>query len=85
MGKTQGAADLGHLVLLVPCEKEDYDRDCREHDRTEDAAAPTDSAPVTTGAAASTQTPHPSIATNLAATWRAELARRFGAPDVMRK
>ena len=75
--------DLGHLVLLVPCEN--HDRACRNHDRTEDVVATTNSTPVTTNAVARAQTPHPSTATNLAATWRAKLAHRFGAPDSIKK
>jgi hypothetical protein len=71
-------ADLGHLVLLVPCEKEDHDRGCRDHDRTDDAAMPANSAPVTTSALARTQTQHPSTATGVAAAWRARLAHRLG-------
>jgi probable HAF family extracellular repeat protein len=70
-------ADLGHLVLLVPCEKEDHDRGCRDHDRTDDAAVPMNSAPVTTSAAPIKQTQHPSTATSAAAAWRARMARHL--------
>jgi probable HAF family extracellular repeat protein len=69
--------DLGHLVLLVPCEKGDPDRGCRDHDGTDDAATQANSAPVSTSVVARTQTPHPSTATNLAATWRSRMARHL--------
>jgi probable HAF family extracellular repeat protein len=83
--KPDDEADLGHLVLLIPCEKEDHDRGCRDHDRTEDAVAPANFTPVITSAAAGTQSPHPSTTTGVTAAWRARLAHRFGAPDAMKK
>jgi probable HAF family extracellular repeat protein len=78
-------ADLGHLVLLIPCDKDDHDGDCSDDDHADAAVAPTDSAPATTQATVSTQTQHPLTATGTAAAWRARLAHRFRAPGARRE
>ena len=46
-------ADLGHLVLLIPCAQEDHERGCSDHDRDGDAVTPPVSTLATARAAAS--------------------------------
>jgi probable HAF family extracellular repeat protein len=82
--KPNDDADLGHLVLLVPCEVEDHDggssdhdRDCRDHDRSDGAVTPPSSVPATTSATASTRAQHPLTAEDAAPAWRSRLARHF--------
>jgi hypothetical protein len=33
-------ADLGHLVLLIPCDKDDHKGECSDHERWDDAVTP---------------------------------------------
>jgi probable HAF family extracellular repeat protein len=39
--------DLGHLVLLIPCDKDDHDGECADHRCWDDAETPLVSAPAT--------------------------------------
>jgi probable HAF family extracellular repeat protein len=78
--KPNDDADLGHIVLLIPCEAEEHEGDCSDHDRTDAAVTPPSSLPATTRAAASTRPQHSLTAEDAAAAWRSRLARRFGSP-----
>jgi probable HAF family extracellular repeat protein len=66
-------ADLGHLVLLVPCDSDDAG--CEEHDAATINAAPHSSAPINSVATASPHTPRQQLAA-----WRTRLARHFRIP-----
>jgi probable HAF family extracellular repeat protein len=62
--------DLGHLVLLVPCDSDDAG--CEENDAATINAAPHSSAPINSVATASPLTPRQQLAT-----WRTRLARQY--------
>jgi probable HAF family extracellular repeat protein len=78
--KPNDDADLGHIVLLIPCEA-----GCSDDDHADAAVVPTDSASATTEATVSTQTQHPSPGTDSPATWRARLARMLRAQSTPRQ
>ena len=71
-------ADLGHLVLLIPCDKDDHEGECSEHERWDDAVTPLLSAPATTRAAVAPHSPHSLTAEDGDTGWRGRLARRLG-------
>jgi probable HAF family extracellular repeat protein len=83
--KPNDDADLGHLVLLIPCRDEDHDGDCSDHKGWDDAVTPSVSAPATARAAAAPHSQHSLTAEDGDAGWRGRLARRFGTPDAIRK
>jgi hypothetical protein len=71
-------ADLGHLVLLIPCNKDDHEGECSGRERSDDdAVAPPASAPAAR-AAAIPHSPHSLTAEDGDAGWRGRLARRLG-------
>ena len=78
--------DLGHLVLLIPCDKHDHEGECGDHERSDDdaAAAPT-SAPATARAAVAPHSPHSLTAEDGDAGWRGMMARQFRVPGPMKK
>jgi probable HAF family extracellular repeat protein len=69
--------DLGHLVLLIPCDRDDHEGECSDH-RRDDAVAPQVSAPPTARAAVVPHSPHSLTAEDGDAGWRGMLARRLG-------
>jgi probable HAF family extracellular repeat protein len=77
--------DLGHLVLLIPCDKDDHEGECSDRERPDDAVASPVSASPTSRLAIAPPSPHSLTAEDGNAAWRARLAHRFGAPDAMRK
>jgi probable HAF family extracellular repeat protein len=70
--------DLGHLVLLIPCDKEDHERECSEHERRDDAVTQSVSAPAATHAAVVPHSSHSLTAEDGVGAWRGRLARRLG-------
>ena len=81
-----GDADLGHLVLLIPCDRHDHEGECSDHKRwDDDAVAPSAAAPAAARAAVVPHSPHSSTAEDGDAGWRGRMARRFGTPDAIRK
>jgi probable HAF family extracellular repeat protein len=68
--------DLGHLVLLIPCGKEDREAECSDHDRPHDAATPPVSARAVLQAAVLPHSQHSLTAEDGAFTWQGRLARR---------
>jgi probable HAF family extracellular repeat protein len=71
-------ADLGHLVLLIPCDRHDHEGECSGHERANgDAVAPPASAPAAR-AATIPHSPHSLTAEDGDDGWRARLARRLG-------
>jgi probable HAF family extracellular repeat protein len=72
-------ADLGHLVLLVPCDRDDHEGEYADHDRSDDdAMAPPVSAPATARAAVAPYSPHSLTAEDGDAGWRGMMAGRLG-------
>jgi hypothetical protein len=64
-------ADLGHLVLLIPCEEEEHEGGCSDDDCADYAAVrPPGSVPATTPAVTGTRPEHPS--------WRQKLLLHGG-------
>ena len=78
-------ADLGHLVLLIPCDKDEHEGECSDHERSDDAMTPPIYAPATARAAVAPHSPHSLTAEDGDAGWRGRLTRRFGTPDAIRK
>ena len=79
-------ADLGHLVLLIPCDKHDHEGECSDHKRwDDDAVAPSVAAPAAARAAVVPHSPHSLTAEDGDAGWRGRLAPRSGTPDAIRK
>jgi hypothetical protein len=62
--------DLGHLVLLVPCDRDDHEGECEDHERPDDdAVAPPASTPATARAAVASRSPHSLTAEDGDAGW----------------
>jgi probable HAF family extracellular repeat protein len=72
--------DLGHLFLLIPCGQEDHESECADHDRGDDAVAPSGSTAATTRAAVVPHTLHSLTAEDGAAGWPARISRRLVIP-----
>jgi probable HAF family extracellular repeat protein len=67
-------ADLGHLVLLIPCDRHDHEGECSDHKRWDDAVS-------SVAAARAAVVPHSShslTAEDGDAGWRGKLAHRMG-------
>jgi probable HAF family extracellular repeat protein len=76
-------ADLGHLVLLIPCDKDEHEGECSDHERSDDdAAAPPVSASATARAAVASRSPHSLTVEDGDAGWREMMARRLRGPGV---
>lgn len=67
--KPNDEADLGHVVLLIPCDQDDQEDECAEHESWDDAATPLVSAPATVRAPLPPHTPHSLIAEDGDAGW----------------
>jgi hypothetical protein len=76
-------ADLGHLVLLIPCDKDDHEGECADHKRWDDAGTPPVAAPATARAAVVPHSQHSLTAEDGDARWRGRLAPRFGTRDAI--
>lgn len=70
--------DLGHLVLLIPCDRDDHAGECADHDRSDDdaVAAPT-AAPASSRAAVVPHSRHSLTTEDGDTGWRERLARRM--------
>jgi probable HAF family extracellular repeat protein len=75
-------ADLGHLVLLIPCDKDDHEGECSDHDHPDDdaVAAPT-TAPATDRTAMMPHSQHSLTAEDHDPGWQGMMTRRLGAPN----
>jgi probable HAF family extracellular repeat protein len=72
-------ADLGHLVLLIPCDRHDHEGECADHKRwDDDAVTPPVSAPAAAPAAVVPHSPHSLTAEDGDAAWRGRMTRRMG-------
>ena len=71
-------ADLGHLVLLIPCDRHDHDGECSDHKRWDDAVTPSIAAPATARPAVAPHSQHSLTAEDGDAGWRGMMARRMG-------
>jgi probable HAF family extracellular repeat protein len=71
-------ADLGHLVLLIPCDRHDHDGECSDHKRWDDAVTPSIAAPATARPAVAPRSQHSLTAEDGDAGWRGMMARRMG-------
>lgn len=69
-------ADLGHLVLLIPCGQEEHEGECSDHDHGDDAVAPV-SASATTRAAVVPHSQHSLTAEDGAVGWGTRISRRL--------
>jgi probable HAF family extracellular repeat protein len=72
-------ADLGHLVLLIPCDGDD--KDCGANAQSANIAAPDTSAPLIKSITA-IPPKHPMTPRENLAAWRARLARQYHLPGV---
>jgi probable HAF family extracellular repeat protein len=72
-------ADLGHLVLLVPCEQDDKEG-CEGSAQATTSAAPRSSAPILNHAASVTSPQRSLTPRENVAAWRARMARQFHFP-----
>ncbi|NYF53959.1 hypothetical protein [Tunturiibacter gelidoferens] len=73
--------DLGHLVLLIPCENRDHDGACSDHDRRDAEMTAPVSAPPTIHMPSTVARQHYLKPTDVAATLRARLARQLPNPN----
>jgi probable HAF family extracellular repeat protein len=73
-------ADLGHLVLLIPCGHDDHEGQCSGHDRDDDAGTPSVSTPMTSRATDIPHTSHSLTAEDGAVGWQMKMGRRLSAP-----
>jgi probable HAF family extracellular repeat protein len=70
--------DLGHLVLLIPCDRHDHKGECADHKRSDDAMTPSVAAPATTRAPVAPHSQHSLTAEDGDAAWRGRMTRRMG-------
>jgi probable HAF family extracellular repeat protein len=73
-------ADLGHLVLLIPCDRHDHEGECADHKRWDDAVTPLVAAPAGPRAAVLPHSQHSLTAEDGAVGWRTRTARRLVVP-----
>jgi probable HAF family extracellular repeat protein len=73
-------ADLGHLVLLVPCEEDETD--CAASGQATTGIAPQRSKQVLPRAAGTDSTPHPRTAKENVAVWHARFAKQYHAAGI---
>lgn len=78
-------ADLGHLLLLVPCGDEDHEGDCADHDRSDTAVMALGSKSPSTPATARTPHQRPSTMTEASVTGWAKWAHQFRIPNAPKK
>jgi probable HAF family extracellular repeat protein len=79
--KPNDDADLGHIVLLIPCEAEDHEGGCSDDDRKDAAVKPSGSVPATARTAVVPHSQHSLMAEDGSSAWRGRLARRMGVPN----
>ena len=82
-------ADLGHLVLLIPCGKDDHEGECSDYERSDDAApdgaTSTASAPQRTRVPVALHTQRSLTEEDEGTEWRNTLARRLRAQSITKK
>jgi probable HAF family extracellular repeat protein len=79
--KPNDEADLGHLVLLIPCGADEHEGECNHKRWDDDAVTPPVSEPATARAAIVPHSQHSLTAEDGDAGWRGRLVRRMGVPN----
>jgi probable HAF family extracellular repeat protein len=74
--------DLGHLVLLIPCEADDDEEGCGRNAEAATGMAPRSAASVSNSLPKATQAQGPLTPHDTVAAWRARFARQYCLPDV---